>query len=109
MPKKKELRSEYFEFKGFLSFLIMHEVSLKPMTGEELAVKIGKRKGTVLTPGTVYPALKKLRLKKLVRYKREGRRKVYSLTEIGEKELLNLYSVFSRYFYGLKKFIRRFG
>lgn len=112
MPKKvvkktKEVTSDYFEFKGFLSFLIMHEVSIKSMTGEDLAKKIGRRKGTILTPGTIYPALKKLRLSKLIKYKKFGRKKVYSLTELGEKELEKLYILFSNYFYGLKKFIKR--
>lgn len=98
---------DYFEFKGFLSFLIMHEISIKHMSGDDLAKKIGRRKGTVLTAGTIYPALKKLRLKKLIKYKRFGRKKVYSLTETGEKELKNLYKLFSKYFLGLKKYIKR--
>lgn len=107
ISSKKEVRSDYFEFKGFLSFLVLHELSLENLTGEDLAKKIGSRKGTVLTPGTIYPALKKLRLQKLIRYKRDGRKKVYSLTDLGRGELDNLYILFSRYFYGLKKFIKR--
>ena len=103
----KKIESKYFEFKGFLSFLIMHEISIKPMSGDDLAKKIGARKGTVLTPGTIYPALKGLRKSKLVKYKKFGRKKVYSLTDVGEKELKILYKLFSRYFYGLKKFIRK--
>lgn len=95
------------EFKGFLSFLILHEVKKKSLTGEDLAIKIGKRKGSTLTPGTIYPALKKLRSKKLVTYKQFGRRKVYSLTKTGEKELEKQYILFSRYFYGLKNKIKK--
>ncbi len=105
--KLKEVSSAYFEFKGFLSFLILHELSINNLTGEDLAKKIGARKGTVLTPGTIYPALKKLRLQKLIRYKRDGRKKVYYLSDEGAAELKNLYVLFSRYFYGLKKFIKR--
>lgn len=104
---KKEVQSEYFEFKGFLSFLILHELNLEELTGEDLAKKIGARKGTILTPGTIYPALKKLRLQKLIKYKRDGRKKFYYLNDSGKKELQNLYILFSRYFYGLKKFIKR--
>lgn len=102
-----KLESKYFEFKGFLSFLILHEVSIKPLAGDDLAKRIGARKGTVLTPGTIYPALKFLRRNKLIKYKKFGRKKVYSLTEEGEKELKVLYRLFSRYFFGLKKFIKR--
>ena len=100
-------RSKYFEFKGFLSFLILHELKRRHLSGDELSVKIGQRKGTILTPGTIYPALKKLRLNKLVKYKKDGRKKIYHLTELGEKELEKQYLLFSRYFYGLKKFIKK--
>jgi len=99
--------SEYFELKGFLSFLILHELKLKAMCGEDLAKRIGRRKGGTLTPGTIYPALKKLRAQKLIKYKRFGRKKVYTLTLEGEKEVKQLYKLFSRYFYGLKAHIRR--
>lgn len=103
----RKSESEYMELKGFLSFLILHEVGQKKLCGEDLAKKIGRRKGAMLTPGTIYPALKKLRKKKLVKYRREGRKKIYFLTETGEKELGLLYTLFSNYFYGLKHYIKR--
>ncbi len=105
--KAEKKESPFLELKGFLSFLILHEISLRRLCGEDLAKKIGKRKGSTLTPGTIYPALKKLRNKRLVRYRRDGRKKFYELTEAGEKELDILYKLFSKYFYGLKHFIRR--
>jgi len=105
--KSKKSESEYLELKGFLSFLILHELSNQKLCGDELAKKIGMRKDGELTPGTIYPALKRLRRKKLISYARKGRRKVYSLSELGEKELKHLYVLFSRYFYGLKNRIRR--
>jgi len=105
LPKKE---SEYLELKGFLSFLILHELSLKSLCGDELSKAIGKRRKSALTPGTIYPALKRLRRKKLIAYRRQGRKKVYSLTEVGRQEIENLYSFFSTYFYGLKnKIVRR--
>ena len=78
--------SKYLQLKGFLSFLILHEISYIPRCGGDLAEKIGRRKGTTLTAGTIYPALKKLRKQKLVRLKKAGRKKVYFLT-IREKIL----------------------
>lgn len=99
--------SDYLELKGFLSFLILHELSLKRLCGDELSNNIGKRKGSSLTPGTIYPALKRLRKKKLIAYRRQGRKKVYTLTEIGREELERLYMLFSNYFYGLKHKIKR--
>ncbi len=95
------------ELRGFLSFLILHELSVASVNGEKLARLIGKRRGKKLTPGTIYPALKKLRALKLVSYRRSGRDKVYFLTEKGKVELMSLYKDFSRYFYGLKKNIKR--
>src|SRR4030065_2711296 len=82
--------SEYLELKGFLSFLILHELSLKNLCGDELSSKIGERKNRSLTPGTIYPALKRLRRKKLLVYRRRGRKKVYFLTELCRERDFNL-------------------
>jgi DNA-binding PadR family transcriptional regulator len=103
-PKKPVPR--YIELKGFLSFFILHELGRKQASGDDLARMIGVRRNTVLTPGTIYPALKRLRRQKLVQYRRNGRRKLYFLTDSGKKELASLYVVFSDFFSGLKKRIR---
>ncbi|MBU1976231.1 MAG: PadR family transcriptional regulator [Nanoarchaeota archaeon] len=94
------------EFKGFLSFLILHELSQKELSGEDLAVRIGKRKGSQLTPGTIYPTMKKLRKFHMVKFKRYGRRKVYFLTEEGKQELERLYAVITTYFDGLFPYLK---
>lgn len=102
------MQKPLLELKGFLSFLILHELGKKILCGEDLAKKIGRRKGSdPLTPGTIYPALKELRAAKLIEFTQFGRRKVYSLTPEGEKELEKLYVLFSQYFYGLKGLIKR--
>ena len=100
MPKK--LVPKYVELKGFLSFFILHELSFDSLSGDELSRIIGDRRNTVLTPGTIYPALKRLRKQKLVFYRREGRKKLYSLTDLGKLELKALYSLFGDFFSGLK-------
>jgi DNA-binding PadR family transcriptional regulator len=109
IPEKSivKLETPFIEFKGLLSFLILHELSIKSLAGEDLAKKIGRRKGSTLTPGTIYPALKKLKTKRLVKFEKQGRRKVYSLTKKGIADLDLSYSMFSRYFYGLKNKIKR--
>lgn len=89
-----------------LGFLILHELQ-RPSTGTELAKKIGERKGGLLTPGTIYPALKDLHKKKLITYRTEGREKRYSLRKEGEEELAQLYNEFARLFLGLKTHITR--
>jgi len=72
--------------KGFLSFQIMYELSRKRLCGDDLANMIGKRKLGKLTPGTIYPALKRLRENKLVKLRQMGRKKIYFLTKKGENE-----------------------
>ncbi|MBN1645825.1 PadR family transcriptional regulator [Candidatus Woesearchaeota archaeon] len=98
--------SNLLELKGFLSFLLLHELKLKPAAGDDLAVRIGKRRGEPLTAGTIYPTLKRLRKLKLIKYKRFGRKKVYELTDTGGKEIESLYGLFGHYFYGLKRVFR---
>ncbi|MFH1212107.1 MAG: PadR family transcriptional regulator [Candidatus Woesearchaeota archaeon] len=100
-------QSKFLEMKGFLSFFILHELSHKELCGDDLAKKIGARKGTVLTPGTIYPALKNLKKAKLIKLRKDGRKKYYELTDSGKQELNSLYEMFSKYFFGLKKKIAR--
>jgi DNA-binding PadR family transcriptional regulator len=89
--------------KGFLSFFILHELSEKSYSGDELAKIVGQRKKTVLTPGTIYPTLKQLKKQKLITLKRNGRKKIYSLTSAGKKELKLWYVELKHYFKGMKK------
>lgn len=97
---------KYLDMKGFLSFLILHEISKRKLCGDDLAEIIGERKGSKLTPGTIYPALKNLRKNNLIRLKQKGRKKYYSLTKKGENELKTTYRSFSRIFSGLKSKIK---
>lgn len=98
--------SEEIELTAPLGFLVLHELR-SPASGTALAERIGKRKGSgVLTPGTIYPALKELHRKRLVSYRSHGRKKIYSLTSKGEDELERLYKEFSQLFKGLRHKIR---
>ena len=53
--------------KGFLSYLILWNLNKKSMTGAELAKDFEERKGTKPNPGTIYPALKELKGRGLIR------------------------------------------
>jgi len=83
---KKDKVPEIISIKGFLRFQILHELKKKRLCGDELAQIIGRKKKSKLTPGTIYPTLKYLRRKKMVKYKKKGRKKLYELTEKGEEE-----------------------
>ncbi|MFX0169954.1 MAG: PadR family transcriptional regulator [Candidatus Hodarchaeota archaeon] len=86
------------DMRGMLSFQILWELSKKPMNGQELAEQIGLRRGSKPTPGTIYPALKELAQKKLVRRAREGRQVIFSLTEEGRSGLNEATRYFFRVF-----------
>ncbi|MBU2589177.1 MAG: winged helix-turn-helix domain-containing protein [Nanoarchaeota archaeon] len=89
---------KYVNIKGFLTLKMLHELKKKRLCGDELAEIIGRKLSTKLTPGTIYPALKFLRKKKLVTYKRSGRKKNYELTEEGLKEYKRFQKAFKTIF-----------
>ena len=102
-PKKKPV----VELKGFLTFMILHELAQKKSTGEDLAKRIGARRGSMLTPGTIYPAMKNLKKKGLVKMEQFGRRKVYQLTSNGKSQARLFYGLFAKYFAGLKPKLKK--
>ena len=90
---------ECCDMKGFLSYLILWNLGKKEMTGSQLASELEKRKGTRPSPGTIYPALKELKEKGLIK---ANKKKVYSLTKKGKKELGSACNCFCRMFYDMK-------
>jgi len=75
------------DMRGMLSFYILWLLSKRPMNGQEISEEIGKRRGVRPTAGTIYPALKELRTKRLVEMERKGRTTTYTLSEEGRKGL----------------------
>ena len=75
------------DMRGMLSFLILFLLSKKPMHGQELASELEKRKGDRPSPGTIYPALKDLKEKGLIKEAKEGKTIIYHLTPTGKKVL----------------------
>ena len=95
--------SEYCcDMRGMLGFLILFLLSKKPMNGQEIADEIANRKGERPSPGTVYPALKNLRLMGYIGIEeREGKAISYSLTERGKNALKVAKRRFTRTFLGV--------
>ena len=89
---------KYIDIKGLLSFNILNLLNKKQLCGDNLADIIGNKKYGKLTPGTIYPALKSLREKKLIKFKQKGRKKIYSLTKKGLDEYKILKIIFKRMF-----------
>ena len=75
------------DMRGLLSFHILWLLSKKSMNGQEISKELGKRMGSKPTPGTIYPALKDLRIKGSVDMERKGRTTTYTLTDNGREGL----------------------
>ena len=100
MSKRKEMENEDImcDMRGMLSFMILWLLSKRTMYGQELAEEIGKRKGDKPNPGTIYPALKDLNKRGLVKIHLEGRNKVYELTKLGRVSLSKSVDYFQKAF-----------
>ncbi len=70
--------------KGFLTFLILWLVSKKTMTGADITQELENRRGHRPSPGTIYPVLKYLTERELLKV---DKNKKYSLTKKGKEEL----------------------
>jgi len=68
------------------------------MYGQEVAEEIGKRRGSRPNPGTIYPALKELEKRGLVKSNTIGRKTTYHLTEKGRKGMQNACKYFCKAF-----------
>ena len=73
------------DMRGYLSFTILWLLKKKPLYGQELSDELERMRGTKPNPGTIYPALKELEKQGSITAQKEGRRKVYMLTEQGRK------------------------
>ena len=76
------------DMRGYLSFTIMWILRKKEMYGQELAGELERMRGTKPNPGTLYPALKELERQGMVETRKEGRKKIFKLTEAGRAGVL---------------------
>jgi len=68
------------------------------MHGDEIAEELGKRRGEKPKAGTIYPALKDLKKKNLIKGVKKGKIIVYSLTPEGLKTFKHSRDYFIRCF-----------
>ena len=95
---EKSVDEETCDMRGMLSFMILWLLSVRPMYGQEIATEIGKRKGEKPNPGTIYPALKDLTSRGLIKGELNGRNTVYELTPSGKASLSTALEYFERAF-----------
>ena len=86
------------DMRGMLSFHILWLLSRNSMHGEAIAAAIGERRGEKPKAGTIYPALKQLKEKKLIKGSKDGKVVVYSLTEEGKQTVKFATDYFCRSF-----------
>ncbi len=91
------------DMRGMLSFQILWLLSKKSMHGEEIAQELEKRRGEKPKAGTIYPALKDLKEKKLIKGSKKGKLIVYSLTPDGKQTVKHAVSYFLRCFGDIMK------
>ncbi len=89
---------EMCDMRGMLSFMILWLLSKRPMYGQELATEIGKRRGEKPNPGTIYPALKDLSNRGMIKAHPEGHNNVYDLTQRGRASLSKALEYFRKAF-----------
>lgn len=90
---------ECCDMKGYLSYLVLWIISKEGMNGAQIAKELEKRRGVKPSPGTIYPALKELKERGLIR---ADKKKRYSMTKKGAKELESACSFFCHIFYDMK-------
>jgi len=73
--------------RGMLSFHVLWILSKGQMNGQEIAKKIGEKKGHIPTAGTIYPALKHMEEGGMIKGKKKGNTTTYKLTAEGKRTL----------------------
>lgn len=86
------------DMRGLLTFQILWLLSNKPMHGEGIAKAIEKRRGEKPKAGTLYPALKDMSSKELIKGDKKGKIIVYSITPLGKRAVRQAMRYFVRSF-----------
>jgi DNA-binding PadR family transcriptional regulator len=73
--------------KTFMDILVLAELQEKPLSGYDIITLIHKRFNVLVSSGTVYSLLYSLERKGLVNAEMDQRKRVYTLTNKGEKTL----------------------
>jgi PadR family transcriptional regulator, regulatory protein PadR len=94
----KRVDAEMCDMRGMLSFMVLWLLSNRPMNGQELATELEKRRGEKPNSGTIYPALKELASRGLIKARHEGRTVEYELTDAGRASLAKSLEYFERAF-----------
>lgn len=85
--------------KGFLEFQVLVMINKKTLSGQQIRKEIGKRKGYIPSPGTIYPVLKGLKKKALIKeLDPKAKEKKYKITKKGKQEVQITKKMFQQLF-----------
>lgn len=87
MPTKIVENLRRRTIKTFMDMLVLGELQEKPLSGYDIITLIHKRFNVLVSSGTVYSLLYSLERKGLVNADMDQRKRVYTLTDKGEKML----------------------
>ena len=73
--------------RGNLRLLTLKALEKRPLSGYALMKYIEEKIGTKPSPGSMYPLLDDLAKDKLVKCKKQGRKKIYEITKQGKEHL----------------------
>ena len=73
--------------KKFMDILILAELENKPMGGTDTIAFIHDKFGVLISAGTVYSLFHSLERDKMIKARVEKRKRIYTLTEEGEKTI----------------------
>jgi len=96
------------EMRGFLSFIVLKLISKKNMSGDDIRKELAKRRGSMPSPGTIYPVLKSLSKSGFIKEIKDGGKiKRYNLSKKGQKEVKLATIKFCTLFYDMKGEFKR--
>ena len=73
--------------RGNLKVLVLKALNKNPLSGYALMKYVEDKIGTKPSPGSMYPLLDDLTKESFVTCKKDGRKKIYSLTKAGKEHL----------------------
>jgi len=79
--------------KSHIDFIVLSIINSEPMCGKEIIRKIDEEFGVFISSGTMYPLLRKLEHRKLVRCERGIKKNTYEILDSENvKQILNDYA-----------------
>jgi DNA-binding PadR family transcriptional regulator len=95
--------------KTFLDIIIIAMLNSKPAYGYKIIGVLHKEFEVLLSPGSLYPLLRKLEDKKLIESSFNGGKLVYTITPKGKKQLQNAFLAYKDAIQRMESFIARGG